>query len=84
MVDLFEDILSQPKPKRIVWDIKKYETDGAYCPGCGSKKFTIVKDQLLSDHMQKDIRCQDCGTEWQEIWDKDIELDLKELRINCN
>lgn len=77
---MFEDIIGSNKPKRIIWSIEKYEKDGAYCPGCGSKNFIIVKDTLLVDYI-KDIKCEDCGAEWQEIWDKDIELDLKELRI---
>jgi formate dehydrogenase maturation protein FdhE len=80
----FEDIINKKvQPKKINWDMTKYEKDGAYCPNCGSQGISVIRDQLLSDHVEKDVRCNSCGMEWREVWNKDIELELEELQIDC-
>ena len=80
---MFEDILvGRNKPKSIHWDFDKYENDGAYCPVCGSKNVKVIRDQLLSDHMEKDVQCNDCGMMWREMWNKDIELELEGLQLD--
>ena len=81
---MYDDLLGpkkkapKKKPDRIKWDLSEYE-EKAYCYNCGSEDFTVVDDRLKSDRMEKDILCNDCGCEWKEVWNKDIELELEEL-----
>ena len=76
---MFEDLIKK-KPKSINWDFDKYEVS-PYCPVCGSEDLTILREQLLSNKLEKDIRCNHCGMEWREEWDKNIDLTLKEVSI---
>jgi formate dehydrogenase maturation protein FdhE len=81
---VFDDIIDIKKSGGGThWDFSKYEEDGAYCPVCGSKNVKIIREQLLSDHMEKDIRCNKCNMEWREIWNKDIELELESLVLDA-
>jgi transcription elongation factor Elf1 len=83
---MYDDLLGSKKKgrakiKRINWDLSKYE-DKPYCYNCGSiDDLVIVRDQLKGDSMEKDVKCKYCGCTWREKWDKDIELELKELLI---
>ena len=82
---MYEDILGPKKKKikpiRVKWDLSVYE-DCPYCPNCGSVSLTVIRDHLCKDSLEKDMRCNSCGCEWQEIWNKDIELQLKELKLD--
>ena len=79
MVDLmFDDIII--KQKGFIWDFEKYEKT-PYCPICGSKDLTYIRESLTSKKLEKDVRCNFCKAEWREEWDKDIELKLKEVSI---
>jgi RNA polymerase subunit RPABC4/transcription elongation factor Spt4 len=80
---MFEDIIKE-KSKKLKWDFDKYGKK-AYCPVCGSEDLTTIREQLLSDRLEKDIRCNFCSTEWREEW-KDfkqngIDFTLKEVSI---
>jgi hypothetical protein len=75
---MYDDILK--KNGSLDWDFEQYEKK-PYCPVCGSEYLTIIREQLLSDRLEKDIRCTMCGTEWRETWNKDIELSLREVSI---
>lgn len=84
---MYDDLLgpnkkTPQKAKRVFWDIDEY-LEAAYCYNCGSHAVSVIRDQLHSNYMEKDVRCDTCGCEWQEIWDKDIDLTLRELRMKC-
>jgi hypothetical protein len=83
-VSVYDDIIGKgkTKPKSIHWDFSEYEENGAYCPVCGSTDVRIIREQLLSDHMEKDVQCDGCGMLWREIWNKDIELELEGLALD--
>ena len=76
---MFDDIITKPKDG-FSWDFEKYE-DKPYCPICGCEDLTILRDHLSSKKLVKEVRCNFCGAEWREEWDKDIDLKLKEVSI---
>lgn len=82
---MYDDLLGSkkkhPQLKRVKWDITIYE-DQAYCYNCGGIDFTYTNDCLTGDFLERDVQCNACFAEWKEVWNKDIDLELKELLIN--
>ena len=75
---MYDDLLGpkkkpEPKPKYTKWDIEEYKRC-VYCHFCGAIEFTVLKDHLKGDRMEKTIQCEVCGCTWKEVWNKDIEL----------
>lgn len=77
---MFEDIIKQKYSKSLQWDFNKYEKE-PYCPSCGSKDITIIRDHLNSKRLTKEVRCNFCKQEWKEIWNKNIKLKLESCII---
>jgi formate dehydrogenase maturation protein FdhE len=76
---MYDDLI-KGKSKSIIWDFEQYEKK-AYCPSCGSTDVTAIRDHLSSQTLTKDIKCNFCSQQWKEVWNKNIELELKECII---
>jgi hypothetical protein len=81
---MYDDILGEEKENEkekensINWDFSKY-VDEAYCYKCGSTNIETLKDKLTKDLLIRKVRCKTCYTEWKEVWNKDIDLELEKI-----
>ena len=62
------------------WDFAKYQNE-AYCGRCGSTNLTTLNDVLKNNKLVKTIECNTCFCKWNEIWNKDIDLELESLNF---
>lgn len=38
------------------------------CPECKSENIEMTEDDYDGDEGTQDVRCNDCGHEWRELW----------------
>ncbi len=88
---MYDDLLGKRKKKEkekpivkkdssFKWDFAKYR-DEAYCGRCGSTDLTILEDILKNNKLVKTIECNTCFCKWNEIWNKDTDLELESLNF---
>ena len=75
MDKMFEDLIKDPSQKGIHWDWDKYKKK-PYCPTCGSEDTVVIRDVLADKKLTNDRKCKQCGTEWKEVYNEDLDLEL--------
>jgi transcription elongation factor Elf1 len=74
---MFEDIIKPKSTGGFHWDWDEYEKK-PYCPTCNSKNLRNTKDLLKDKKLTNWKICEDCGQEWKEVFNEDLELELTE------
>ena len=75
---MFDDILGYPQGD-FNWDFEQYQKK-AYCPTCGSENVVTIRDHLKSNKLTNEKKCNDCGVEWKEIYNEELDLELVQIK----
>ena len=80
---MYEDIIKSKKETDggFSWDWDQYKKE-PYCPSCNSKNLRNTKDLLKDKKLTNWKICKNCGQEWKEVFNEDLELELTEAIFN--